>query len=218
MRSTCWKKYRGICKVPGTISGSKDQVLQIWGKFPVFKDCKKFRKAVSRRYGTDLVLPQTLTEAVNLKVWWQASRAQLSPAEMLKQRMQWRWWKQNWTPSHEISDEYTEEVTRKCYEYVGTGKFLPKDRKIKNHSGDKKTATRQYFQELLRQDHYHSFMARWLREQMDNVLEHLPLSEVVWLSVMITLKATDATSRMSYSQSTLMWMFLCTAPSFITKQ
>lgn len=39
---------------------------------------------------------------------------------------------------------------------------------------------------------------------MDIVLEHLPLSEVVWLSVMITLKATDATSRMSYSQSTLM--------------
>lgn len=133
---------RGICKVPGKILGSEDQVLQIWGKFPVFKDCKKFRKAVSRRYGTDLVLPQTLTEAVNLKLWWQAWRAQLSPAEMLKQRMQWRWWKQNWTPSHEISDEYTEEVTRKCYEFVGTGKFLPKDRKIKNHLGDKKTATR----------------------------------------------------------------------------
>lgn len=65
---------------------------------------------------------------------------------------------------------------------MGTGKFLPKDRKIKNHSGDKKTAT---------------------REQMD-VLEHLPLDEVVWLSLMITLKATDATSRMSYGQSTLM--------------
>ncbi|CAH3152644.1 unnamed protein product [Porites evermanni] len=33
--------------------------------------------------------------------------------------------------------------------------------------------------ELIRKYHYHSFMARWLREQMDNVLEHLPLNEVV---------------------------------------
>lgn len=37
----------------------------------------------------------------------------------------------------------------------------------------------QYFQDLLRQYPYHSFMAKWQREEMDNLIEHLPLNEVV---------------------------------------
>ena len=43
-RHTGKNTNRGICKVPGTISGSEDQVLQIWGKFPVFKDCKNLER------------------------------------------------------------------------------------------------------------------------------------------------------------------------------
>ena len=37
----------------------------------------------------------------------------------------------------------------------------------------------QYFADLLKEYPYYSFMAKWQRDQMDNLIEHLPLNEVV---------------------------------------
>ena len=68
------------------------------------------------------------------------------------------------------------------YNYIGTGKFQS------NGQGKKKIAliTKEtpphelfsYFSSLLQDYPYHSFMAKWQHEQMDNLLEHLPLNEI----------------------------------------
>lgn len=74
-------------------------------------------------------------------------------------------------------------MTWKRYEYIGTGKFLSNGQEKKKIAlVTKKTAPKElfkYFQDLLKEYPYHSFMGKWQREQMDNLIEHLPLNEVV---------------------------------------
>ena len=69
------------------------------------------------------------------------------------------------------------------YEYVSTGKFLPDGQEKKKISlVQKETSPFQlfsYFTDLLKLYPSHSFMARWQREQLDNLLEHLPIAHVV---------------------------------------
>ena len=149
----------------------------------VFKDCMKFRKAVSRRNGTDLVLPQTLTEAVNLTLCAKPEGYSYHKLECLNRECSECGVSKFELLPEEISEGYTEEVTWKRYEYVGTGKFLSNGQEKKKIAlVTKKTAPWElfkYFQDLLRQYPYHSFMAKWQREQMDNLIEHLPLNEIV---------------------------------------
>lgn len=148
----------------------------------VFKDCMKFRKAVCRRNGLDAVVPSTLTEEVNLTLCLkpegqshhslkcltrECSECGVSKFELLP----------------EVSEGSMEEVTWKRYEYVGTGKFLSNGQEKKKIAlVTKMTSPRelfQYFQDLLKHYPYHSFMAKWQREQMENLIEHLPSNEVV---------------------------------------
>ena len=149
----------------------------------VFKDCMKFRKAVCRRSGTDPVIPLTLTEAVNVTLCpkpednshhklkcltRECSNCGVNELELLPE---------------ETSEAPTEEVTWKRYEYIGTGKFLSNGQEKKKIAlVTKNTAPKElfkYFQDLLKQYPYHSFMGKWQREQMDNLIEHLPLNEIV---------------------------------------
>jgi len=70
-----------------------------------------------------------------------------------------------------------------CYEYVSTRKFLSNGQeKEKIALVQKETPPSEffkYFQELLSTYPSHSFMARWQRDQLDNLLENLPLGHVV---------------------------------------
>ena len=149
----------------------------------IFKDCMKYRKTVCRRNGFDAVVPSTLTEVVNLTLCLkpeghshhrlkcltrECSECGVSKFELLPE---------------EFSEGSTEEVTWKRYEYVGTGKFLSNGQEKKKIAlVTKMTSPRelfQYFQDLLKHYPYHSFMAKWQREQMENLIEHLPSNEVV---------------------------------------
>lgn len=130
----------------------------------VLKDCMKFRKAACRRNGTDAVVPSTLTELVNptlcmkpeghshhsLKcVTRECSDCGVSNLELLPE---------------EVSEESMEQVTWKRYEYKGPGKFLSNGQEKKKIAlVTKKTAPWElfkYFQDLLKQYPYHSFMAK----------------------------------------------------------
>ena len=68
--------------------------------------------------------------------------------------------------------------------YLGTRKFLSKGQVKKFHWLQKNIPPNELFEnilKLLEEYPYHSFMARWQKEQMDNLIEHLPLDEVVWV-------------------------------------
>jgi len=78
-----------------------------------------------------------------------------------------------------------EEVTWKRYKYmyVRTEKFLSNGQEKKQIPLVTKKMSPgklfKYFQDLLKHYPYHSFMAKWQREQMENLIEHLPPNEVV---------------------------------------
>ena len=69
------------------------------------------------------------------------------------------------------------------YEYVPTGKFLSNGQEKKKIAlVQKETPPSElfkYFKELLATYPVHSFMARWQRDQLDNLLENLPFGHVV---------------------------------------
>ena len=61
-------------------------------------------------------------------------------------------------------------------------KFLSNGQEKKIAVVAKKTSPRKlfnYFQDLLKQYPYHSFMEKMAENKMDNLIEHLPLNEVV---------------------------------------
>lgn len=176
----------------------------------------KFRKAVFRRNGTDGVLPQTLTEAVDL-----ALCAKPEGYSYHKLKCLYREWSECGVSKlellpEEISEGSTEEVTWKRYEYVETGKVLSYGQEKKKIAlVTKKTAPRElckYFQDLLKEYPYHSFMAKWQSEQFNNLTENLPLNEIVCVHEYFE-------GYSCHHQSNLMWRkFLCTTPFYIAMQ
>jgi len=75
------------------------------------------------------------------------------------------------------------EVKWKRYDYVSTGKLTTDGRDMKKIAlVEKCTGPKElfdYFIELLGQFPYHSFLAKWQREQLDALLENLPLDQAV---------------------------------------
>lgn len=69
------------------------------------------------------------------------------------------------------------------YEYVGTRKFLPNEQEKKRITLVHKETTPkelfEYFRKLLEDYPLHSFMAKWLRGQLDKLREHLPVNHVI---------------------------------------
>lgn len=75
------------------------------------------------------------------------------------------------------------EVKWKRYDYVPTGKLTADGKEMKKITLlEKCTGPKElfdYFIQLLGQFTYHSFLAKWQREQLDSLLENLPLNEAV---------------------------------------
>lgn len=75
------------------------------------------------------------------------------------------------------------EVKWKRYDYVSTGKLTTEGKDMKKIAlVEKCTGPKElfdYFIQLLGQFPYHSFLAKWQREQLDSLLENLPLDQAV---------------------------------------
>ena len=149
----------------------------------VFKDCMKVRKAVCWRNGTDAVVPQTLTEAVNLILCAKPEGHSYHKLKCVNRECSECGISKLELPREEVSEDSTEEVSWKRYQYVPTGKYLSNGQEKKKIAlVPMKTQPRelfQYFQGLLKEYPYHSFMAKSQRDQIDNLIEQLPLNEVV---------------------------------------
>lgn len=84
-----------------------------------------------------------------------------------------------------LSEEASNEgvVIWRRYEYVSTEKFLANGQEKKKLAlVTKETPPSQmfgYFKDLLKDYPLHSFMAKWQREQLDSLLEYLPLDHAV---------------------------------------
>ena len=81
----------------------------------------------------------------------------------------------------ETSDEGSVRWSR--YDYIPTGKFLANGQEKKKIALIQKetppSELEEYFRELLAAYASHSFMAKWQREQLDNLLDNLPAGHVV---------------------------------------
>lgn len=150
----------------------------------VFKDCMRFRKSVCKRNGrTDVSIPSTLTEAVNLTLCGKSDEQSYHNLKCLKRECDECGVDKFVLLPEELSEDTKEQFIWKHYAYILTGKFLSNGQEKKKIALiTKQTPPKElftYFQGLLKEYPYHSFMAKWQRDQMDNLIEHLPLNEVV---------------------------------------
>ena len=147
----------------------------------VFKDCMKFRKSALQNSVRLVPVPGTVTEAVNVTL---CPKPDGSPYHNLKclqrQCPDCGVSKFAFLPEELLKDGPATKWRR--YNYIGTGKFLSNGQEKKKIALiTKETPPHElfsYFSSLLEDYPYHSFMAKWQREQMDNLLEHLPLNEI----------------------------------------
>lgn len=147
----------------------------------VFKDCMKFRKSALQNSVRLVPVPGTVTDAVNVTL---CPKLQGSPYHSLKclqrQCPDFGASKFAFLPEELLKDGPATKW--RCYNYIGTGKFLSNGQEKKKIALiTKQTPPHElfsYFSSLLEDYPYHSFMAKWQREQMDTLLEHLPLNEI----------------------------------------
>ena len=150
----------------------------------VFKDCLKFWKNACRKSGrNDVSIPSTLTEAADLTLCEKQNDQPYHKLKCLNRDCDQCGVDKFVLLTEELSEDTEEQVIWKHYAYVGTGKFLANGQEKKKIALITKqtppSELLQYFADLLKEYPYHSFMAKWQREQMDNLIEHLPLNEVV---------------------------------------
>ena len=151
----------------------------------VFKDCMKFRKAAVKKNGNpdSVQIPTTLTEAVNLTLCQKPEGSEYHKIKCLNRDCNLCGVQKFQMLPEELSDETDEVVIWRHYAYVGTGKFLSNGQEKKKIALiTKQTPPRHlfnYFLDLLKDYPYHSFMAKWQRDQMDNLIEHLPINDVL---------------------------------------
>ena len=147
----------------------------------VFTACMKFRKAAMINSDQSIPVPKTLTECVDLTLCAKGDGASYHAITCLERECTSCGVDSFALLPEEMSKEGS--VRWSCYENVSTGKFLPDGQEKKKISlVQKETPPFQlfsYFKDLLKVYPSHSFMARWQREQLDNLLEHLPIGHVV---------------------------------------
>jgi len=147
----------------------------------VFTACMKFRKAALINSDSSIPVPKTLTECVNLTLCPKQDGASYHEMKCLERECS----SCGVDGFRLLPEEMCKEgsVRWSCYEYVSTGKFLPDGQEKKKISLVQKDTSPfrlfSYFKDLLKVYPSHSFMARWQREQLDNLLEHLPVGHVV---------------------------------------
>lgn len=147
----------------------------------VFTACMKFRKAALKNSDQSVPVPKTVTECVNLTLCPKQDGASYHNIKCLERGCTSCGVDAFDLLPEEKSEEGSVHWSR--YEYISTGKFLPDGKEKKKISLIQKDTPPvqlfSYFKELLKVYPGHSFMARWQREQLDSLLDHLPLGHVV---------------------------------------
>jgi len=148
----------------------------------VFKACMKFRTGLANRAASnDTDILRSVTEAAELTLCPKQDDDAYHKIECLERRCSECGVDKLKLLPEELSDEGSVRWSR--YVYVPTGKFLANGQEKKKITlVQKETPPSElflYFQELLEAYPLHSFMARWQREQLDNLVDNLPLGHVV---------------------------------------
>lgn len=149
----------------------------------VFDACMKFRKGTGKETDNDGEYPvlKTLTELVEKTLCPKEEGKMFHNIKCLERECESCGVETLQLLPEETSSEGSVRWSR--YDYVSTGKFLANGQEKKKIAlVQKETSPSElfkYFKELLGSYPYHSFMARWQRDQLDNLLENLPLGHVV---------------------------------------
>ncbi|XP_048578932.1 uncharacterized protein LOC125560703 [Nematostella vectensis] len=150
----------------------------------LFDACMKFRKGVVKTTGNESEespIFKTLTEAADATLCSKEDGIEHHKIECLERDCNRCSVEKIKLLPEESSNEGS--VCWSRYEYLPTGKFLANGQEKKKIAlVPKETPPSEmfkYFKKLLEAYPLHSFMAKWQREQLDNLLEHLPLGHVV---------------------------------------
>ncbi|XP_068689864.1 uncharacterized protein [Montipora foliosa] len=147
----------------------------------VFKDCMKVRSHIVEKEGVDTTIYSSLAEIISVT---------LCPVEAEKELHNLACLKRECTecgvnlfsllPQEQSSEG---KVKWKRYDYLPTGKFGADGKEIKKISlVSKETAPKElfaYLYTLLESFPYHSFLAKWERQQCDQLIMHLPLGHSI---------------------------------------
>ena len=146
----------------------------------VFTACMKFRKAALKNSDQSIPVPKTVTECVNLTLCSKEHGASYHDIKCLERECT--------SCGVDAFDLLTEEKSEEGsvhwshHESISTGKFLPDGKEKKKISLIQKDTPPvqlfSYFKKLLKVYPGHSFMARWQCEQLDSLLDHLPLGHL----------------------------------------
>lgn len=151
----------------------------------VFGTCLKFRKETlkNREISTDddSIIWTSLTEVAEKTLCPKQEGNTYHPIKCLERQCESCGVDKLELLPEEILQEGTVRWSR--YEYIPTGKFLSNGQEKKKISLVPRETSPcelfEFFKELLRDYPYHTFMARWQREQMDSLLENLPIGHAV---------------------------------------
>ncbi|XP_022801267.1 uncharacterized protein LOC111338965 [Stylophora pistillata] len=150
----------------------------------VFSTCMKFRKAAMKTSAgedTSVLVPKTLSEVVESTLCSKPEGAPFHNIKCLQRECDQCGVALFKLLPTETSDEGSVKWSR--YDYIPTGKFLANGQEKKKIALIQKETPPselfQYFRELLAVYPSHSFMAKWQREQLDNLLDNLPVGHVV---------------------------------------
>ena len=151
----------------------------------VFTDCMKFRKSAVKETSADDPSPapiiKTLTEATEMTLCPKEDGKDFHNLKCIQRECDQCGVDKLQLMPEEISEEGSVRWSR--YEYVPTGKHHADGKEKKKIClVQKETPPSElfkYFKELLKVYPSHSFMARWQREQLDNLLDNLPQGHVV---------------------------------------
>ena len=150
----------------------------------VFSACMKFRKALLKKnpeLESSVSVPKTVTEAATLTLCPKPEGSMFHNIKCLERQCSECGVHKLQLLPEENSDDGLVHWSR--YEYVPTGKFLSNGQEKKKIAFvPKETPPSQlfaYFKELLKGYMSHCFMARWQREQLNSLLDNLPMNHVV---------------------------------------
>lgn len=144
----------------------------------------KFRKALIKKTGaSNAVVPSSLTEAANITLCAKENAAEYHHLKCLNRECARCGISQFQLLPEETSTSEEDKISWKRYVYLPTGKMMSNGQEKKKialvtkHTPPNEMFT--YFKSLLQEYPYHSFMSKWQRAQMDNLIQNLPLNEVI---------------------------------------
>ena len=148
----------------------------------VFKDCMKVRSQLSEQEGVDATVYTSLSEVISLTLCPLEGENRYHNITCLKRECNDCGVNKFDLLPQESSNEGN-IVKWKRYDYLPTGKLGADGKEIKKISlVSKETPPKElfdYFYKLLESFPYHSFLAKWEREQCDQLIAHLPLDQAL---------------------------------------